>query len=101
MNIYVGNLSQQVSETDLRQAFERFGEVTSVKVIKDKFTGEGRGFGFIEMPGSQEAKAAMDELNNTELMGKTIVVNEARERSDKRRDSGGGRRRSGVGQNRY
>jgi len=104
MNIYVGNLSPEVTEDDLRQAFESYGQVTSVKVIKDKFTGEPRGFGFIEMPGRQEAKSAMDGLNTTELKGKTIVVNEARERSDKRRGGGGGRRRSGGGgvwQNRY
>jgi RNA recognition motif-containing protein len=104
MNIYVGNLSPEVTEDDLRAAFESYGQVTSVKVIKDKFTGEPRGFGFIEMPGRQEAKSAMDGLNTSELKGKPIVVNEARERSDKRR-GGGGRRRSGGGggvwQNRY
>jgi RNA recognition motif-containing protein len=99
MNIYVGNLSQEVTEDDLREAFESFGQVTSVKVIKDKFTGESRGFGFIEMPSKQEAKSAMDDLNSTELKGKAIIVNEARERSDKRRS--GGKRRSGVWQNRY
>jgi RNA recognition motif-containing protein len=98
-NIYVGNLSQEVTEDDLREAFESFGQVTSVKVIKDKFTGESRGFGFIEMPSKQEAKSAMDDLNSTELKGKAIIVNEARERSDKRRS--GGKRRSGVWQNRY
>jgi len=108
MNIYVGNLSPEVTEDDLREAFESYGQVTSVKVIKDKFTGEPRGFGFIEMPGRQEAKSAMDGLNTTELKGKPIIVNEARERSDKRRggggSGGGGRRRSGGGgvwQNRY
>ncbi len=103
MNIYVGNLSPEVTEDDLREAFESFGQVTSVKVIKDRFTGEPRGFGFIEMPAKQEAKSAMDGLNTTELKGKPIIVNEARERSDKRR-GGGGRRRSGGGgvwQNRY
>lgn len=106
MNIYVGNLSPEVTEDDLRAAFEAYGQVTSVKVIKDKFTGEPRGFGFIEMPGKQEAKSAMEGLNTTELKGKSIIVNEAREKSsDKRRGgSGGGRRRSGGGgvwQNRY
>jgi RNA recognition motif-containing protein len=106
MNIYVGNLSPEVTEDDLRSAFEAYGQVTSVKVIKDKFTGEPRGFGFIEMPGKQEAKSAMDGLNTTELKGKSIIVNEARERTDKRRggSGGSGRRRSGGGgvwQNRY
>ena len=106
MNIYVGNLSPEVTEDDLREAFESFGQVSSVKVIKDRFTGEPRGFGFIEMPARQEAKSAMDGLNTTDLKGKPIIVNEARDRSDKRRGGGGGRRRSGGGgggvwQNRY
>ena len=104
MNIYVGNLSPEVTEDDLREAFESYGQVSSVKVIKDRFTGEPRGFGFVEMPAKQEAKSAMDELNTSELKGKPMVVNEARERSDKRRGGGGGRRRSGGGgvwQNRY
>ena len=107
MNIYVGNLSPEVTEDDLRAAFESYGQVTSVKVIKDRFSGEPRGFGFVEMPARQEARSAMDGLNTTELKGKPIVVNEARERSDKRRGGGssGGRRRSGGGggvwQNRY
>lgn len=95
MNIYIGNLSPEVTEDDLREAFETYGQVTSAKVIKDKFTGEPRGFGFIEMPSTEEAKSAMDGLNSTELKGKTIVVNEARARSDKR--GGGGKRRGGGG----
>ena len=103
MNIYVGNLSPEVTEDDLREAFESFGQVSSVKVIKDRFTGEPRGFGFVEMPTRQEARSAMDGLNTTELKGKPIVVNEARQRSDKRRGSGGRRRSGGGGvwQNRY
>ncbi len=104
MNIYVGNLSPEVTEEDLREAFESFGQVSSVKVIKDRFTGEPRGFGFVEMPAGQEARSAMDGLNTSELKGKQMVVNEARERSDNRRGGGGGRRRSGGGgvwQNRY
>ncbi len=99
MNIYVGNLSPEVTEDDLRAAFASFGQITSIKVIKDKFTGESRGFGFVEMPGKQQAKSAMDSLNGTELKGKKIIVNEARERTD-RRQSGGGRR-GGSWQNRY
>ena len=100
MNIYVGNLSPEVTDDDLRQAFEAFGQVTSAKVVKDRFTTEPRGFGFVEMPSSQEAKTAMDSLNGTELKGKNILVNEARSRTDKRRGgggSGGGKRRSGGG----
>ena len=95
MNIYIGNLSPEVTDEDLRAAFETYGQVTSAKVIKDRFTGEARGFGFIEMPSSQEAKTAMDGLNSTELKGKTIIVNEARSRTDKRRGGGGDKRRSG------
>ncbi|MBN1352730.1 RNA-binding protein [candidate division KSB1 bacterium] len=81
MNIYVGNLSKEVSEDDLRDAFEPFGQITSIKIIKDKFTAESRGFGFIEMPENQEAKSAMEKLNGAELKDKTIVVNEARSRA--------------------
>jgi len=100
MNIYVGNLSQQVTEDDLREAFEAFGEVTSNNIIKDKYTGGSKGFGFIEMPKKDEATKAMEGLNGTELKGKTITVNEAKPRSDNRR-SGGGRQRGGGGPRRY
>ena len=100
MNIYVGNLSQQVTENDLREAFESFGQVTEIKIIKDKFTSESKGFGFIEMPAKQEAESAMEDLNGTDLKGKTINVNEARRRSDNHR-SGGGTQKSGVWQNQY
>jgi len=99
MNIFVGNLSQGVSEDDLRAAFETFGQITSVKIIKDRYTSESKGFGFIEMPEKQEATSAMQDLNGTELKGKTITVNEAKPRSDSR--GNGGRPRSGVWQNRY
>jgi len=97
MNIYVGNLSPEVNEDDLREAFEAHGQVSSVKVIKDRFTGEPRGFGFIEMPEQEEAKTAMESLNGNELKGKSIIVNEARSRTDKRRGGGGGGRRGGGG----
>ncbi len=100
MNIYIGNLSPEVTDDDLRLAFEAFGQVTSAKVIKDRFTSEPRGFGFVEMPSSQEAKSAMESLNGTELKGKNILVNEARSRTDKRR-GGGGKRRGGSPQYRY
>ena len=91
MNIYVGNLSGEATEDDLRQAFEAFGQVESVNLIKDKFTGEPRGFGFIEMPSKNEAQKAIDELNGTDLKGRTVNVNEARPKTD-RRGGGGGRR---------
>jgi RNA recognition motif-containing protein len=83
MNIYVGNLSKEVTEDDLQGVFESFGQITSVKIVKNKFTDESRGFGFVEIHAKQEAKSAMENLNGTELKETTIVVNEARPRSDK------------------
>lgn len=90
MNIYAGNLSQEVSEEDLRQAFGAFGQVTSVKIIMDTFSGTSRGFGFVEMSGKAEAQAAVAGLNGKELKGRMLTVNEARPRSEGGR--GGGRR---------
>ena len=101
MNIYVGNLSHQVTEDELRESFEAFGEVTSVNIIKDKYSGESKGFGFIEMPNKEEATAAMEEMNGKEIENRTIAVNEARPRSDNRRGGGGGRHRGGGGPRRY
>jgi RNA recognition motif-containing protein len=97
MNIYVGNLTYEVTEEDLRQAFETFGEVTSAKIITDKFSGTPRGFGFVEMPTKAEAEAAIAGLNGTELKGRTLTVNEARPRSEGRRGRGreGGGREGG------
>lgn len=95
MNIYVGNLSREITDDDLKQAFEKFGRVESATVIKDRFTGESRGFGFVEMPGAAEAKAAIDGLNGQDLKGGTLTVNEARPREDRGRGKGrggGGRR---------
>ncbi len=89
MNIYVGNFSKEVTEEDLRQAFESFGQIESVAIIKDKFSGESRGFGFVEMPSMAEANAAINDLNGKELKGRTLNVNEARPRSDSRRGRGG------------
>ena len=96
MNIYVGNLSRDVTEEDLRQAFEAFGQVATVTMIKDKFSGEPRGFGFVEMPSKAEAQAAIDGLNGKDLKGQSLNVNEARPRSEDRRGGGrhGGGRRS-------
>jgi len=94
MNIYVGNLSRDVTEEDLQQAFGAFGQVESVSIIKDKFSGESRGFGFVEMPARAEAQAAIDGLNGKELKGRTLNVNEARPRPEGRRGGGrGGERR--------
>ena len=89
MNIYVGNLSPGITEDDLKQAFEAFGKIASVTVIKDKFSGESRGFGFVEMPDKAEGESAIDGLNGKDLKGQTLNVNEARPHSDKR--GGGGR----------
>ncbi len=97
MNIYVGNLSRDTSGDDLREAFEAFGQVESAHVLKDKFTGESRGFGFVEMPSSEEAGAAIDGLNGSEFMGRTIKVSEARPRTDRRGGGGGGGRGRGRG----
>ncbi len=78
MNIYVGNLSPSTGEDSIRQLFEQYGEVTSVKIIKDKFTNEPRGFAFVEMPSSDEANEAINETNGKELNGQSLKVNEAR-----------------------
>ena len=94
MNIYVGNLSPEVTEEDLRQAFEACGEVASASIIKDKFTGESRGFGFVDMPSKAEAQSAIESMNGKELKGRPLNVNEARPRSEGRR---GGGRPSGPG----
>ena len=98
MNIYVGNLSYKLAEEELRQAFENYGSVTAVNIIKDKFSGESRGFGFVEMATDDEGKAAIDALNGSELSGRTLRVSEARPRTDR----GGGRdRRGGGGERRF
>ncbi len=89
MNIYVGNLSHEVTEEDLKEAFEVFGEVDTVKVIKDKYSGQSKGFGFVEMPAKAEAQSAIDGLNGTELKGRTLNVNEARPRTESRGSGGG------------
>lgn len=90
MNIYVGNLARETTEAELRRAFEAFGQVSSVAIIKDKYSGESRGFGFVEMPNTAEAQAAIAGLNGKDLGGRTLNVNEARPRED-RGSRGGGR----------
>jgi RNA recognition motif-containing protein len=94
VNIYVGNLSHEVTEEDLRAAFEEFGQVESVAVIKDRYTGSPRGFGFVEMPANAEAEAAIAGLNGKDLKGRTLNVNQARERT---RGRGEGRGRGPGG----
>lgn len=92
MNIYVGNIDRKTTEDELRLAFEEFGAVISVALIKDKFTGESRGFGFVEMSEEEEAKAAMAGLNGKEFGGRTLTVNEARPKT-----SNGGSRGGSMG----
>jgi len=82
MNIYAGNLPWGLTEEELRETFEAFGEVETVKIIKDKFTGRSRGFGFVEMPNREEAEAAISSLNGKDMKGRQIRVNEARARRD-------------------
>jgi RNA recognition motif-containing protein len=105
MNIYVGNVSRETTEDDLRQAFEAFGQVESASVIKDRFTGESRGFGFVEMPSKDEAQAAITGMNGKDLMGRALNVNEARPRTERRGGSGGrgggGSRGGGGGRGGY
>ena len=102
MNIYVGNLTYDVTEADLRAAFEAFGAVASVRLIKDQLSGQSKGFGFVEMASTSEAQAAINALHGKDLLGRTLNVNEARPREGgsrpERRPSGfgggnGGRRR--------
>ena len=105
MNIYVGNLSFDVSEENLRQVFEPFGQVSSITIIKDKYSGQSRGFGFVEMPDRAQAQAAIGNLNGKEVLGRQMNINEARPRNDREKSGGrGGNKggRSGFGsKNRY
>jgi len=101
MKIYVGNLSSEVTEEELRQEFEAFGEVTSANVITDKYSGRPKGFGFVEMASKSEAETAIADLNGKTLKERTIVVNEARPRTDNRGGrSYGDRRGGGFGRDR-
>lgn len=88
MNIYIGNLSYRSSETDIQAAFENYGTVNSVNIIKDRETGRSKGFGFVEMPNDDEARAAIEGINGTDVGGRNINVNAARPREE--RSSGGG-----------
>ncbi|UCF82103.1 MAG: RNA-binding protein [Desulfobacteraceae bacterium] len=98
MNIYVGNLPYQVTEEDLRKAFEAFGSVESAKIIMDMYSGRSKGFGFVEMPDEGEANSAIEGLNGKDLKGRTLNVSKARPRSESRR---GGRQRRGGGRRSY
>lgn len=89
MNIYIGNLPFHASEDDIKELFAAFGEVSSVSIIKDKFSGQSRGFGFVEMPNTSEGQAAIQGLNGKEFMERSLVVNPARPREE--RSPGGGK----------
>lgn len=93
MNIFVGNLSRDVTDEDLRNLFGNYGQVKSVKVIRDMFSQESKGFGFVEMSALAEAQKAINELNTKEVKGKKLTVNEARPRRNDKR--GGGFKRGG------
>ena len=98
MNIYVGNLSYDVTEEELQKSFEVFGHVESAKIVVDMYTGRSKGFGFVEMPNREEANSAIDSLNGQELKGRALRVSKARPRSEGRRGGrgrGGGRQGSG------
>ncbi|MBO0612098.1 MAG: hypothetical protein RL122_1769 [Pseudomonadota bacterium] len=97
MNIYVGNLPYKITENDLRDLFSAYGEVTSVSMIKDKMTGQSKGFGFVDMPDGAEGNAAIQGLNEQAVQGRNIKVNEAKPREDRPRDGGGSRGGFGGG----
>lgn len=100
MNIFVGSLPFQTEESELKALFESYGEVASARIITDKFSGRSRGFGFVEMPDDEAAKKAIEELNNSELGGRTIVVNVSEERKKSDRKPYGGGNRGGYGNRR-
>lgn len=106
MNIYVGNLSYETTEEDLKEAFKAFGEVSTINVIKDKYSDRSKGFGFVEMPNKAEAQSAIEGLNGKDLKGRSLNISEARPRTEGRRSGssgfgghggGGGPRRGGGG----
>ncbi|WP_299582782.1 RNA recognition motif domain-containing protein [uncultured Sunxiuqinia sp.] len=90
MNIFVGNLNYAITEDDMREIFEEYGELTSVKLITDKFTGRSKGFGFVEMANAEEAQKAIEELNGAEVEGRSMVVNESIEKKRDNNRGGGG-----------
>jgi cold-inducible RNA-binding protein len=101
MNIYVGNLSYSENEDSLRTAFEAFGEVDAARIITDRDTGRSKGFGFIEMADDNAAREAIDALNDTDMGGRNVKVNEARPRTEGGGGGGGNRGGGGGGGNRY
>ncbi|MDD3567950.1 MAG: RNA-binding protein [Bacteroidales bacterium] len=103
MNIFCGSLPFRLQESELKEFFEEYGEVSAARIITDKFSGRSKGFGFVEMPDDEQAKKAIEELDGAEVDGRTIVVNQAQERTESRGGNGGGFRggnqRGGGGYN--
>jgi RNA recognition motif-containing protein len=97
MNIYVGNLSWTMTDDDLNSMFSPFGEVTSAKILKDKMNGRSKGFGFVEMPNADEAQTAISNLNDTEVQGRKIIVNESQPRPEGSGGGGGGYKKRSFG----
>ena len=95
MNIFVGSLPWATEEDELRSSFEAYGEVTSARIITDKFTGRSKGFGFVEMPDDEAAQKAIDELDGSEMRGRSIVVNKSEPKPQGERRGGGGFNRGG------
>jgi RNA recognition motif-containing protein len=97
MNIYVGNLSWTMTDDDLSNLFTQYGSVTSAKILKDKMNGRSKGFGFVEMEDDEAAKTAIDNLNETEVQGRKLIVNESQPRPQGEGGGGGYKKRSGGG----
>jgi RNA recognition motif-containing protein len=97
MNIYVGNLSWQMTDEDLRTLFEQYGSVTSAKIVKDKVSGRSKGFGFVEMPDDSEAQNALSSLYESEVLGRKIIVNEAQPKPQNGGGGGGGFKKRSFG----
>jgi RNA recognition motif-containing protein len=97
MNIYVGNLSWQMTDEDLRTLFEQYGSVTSAKIVKDKVSGRSKGFGFVEMPDDTEAQNALSSLYESEVLGRKIIVNEAQPKPQGSGGGGGGFKKRSFG----
>ncbi len=100
MNIYLGNLSYSATEASIKELFEVYGEVTTAKIVTDKFTGSSRGFGFVEMTNDAEAQKAIAELNGKEFQGRKMVVNESRPRETTGSNNRAPRREGGYSNNR-
>ena len=90
MNIYVGSINFKMTEADLKNLFEEYGEVSSAKIIFDKYSGKSKGFGFVEMPNDSEAKKAIETLNGRDVQGRNIIVNESVERPERKSNFRGG-----------